>query len=80
MKIVRFSHNGQSPRLGILEGKDREYRQPYIALMEAVHRGTANDASLAACFPGDTLATIDAEFREWLTTLEITTPEEKEEK
>ncbi len=61
----------------LLEGKDREYRQPFIDLMEAVHRGTATAASLDACFPGDSLTTIDAEFRAWCKQLVVEPASEK---
>jgi hypothetical protein len=55
----------------LLEGKDREYRQEFVALAQAVHSGRADAAALAACFPGDTLATIDSEFREFCAGLQI---------
>jgi len=62
----------------LLECKDREYRQPFIDLIEAVHRGKATPANLAACFPGDSLTTIDADFREWCRNLQIARPAERE--
>lgn len=55
----------------LLEGKEREYRQEYVALIDAVHHGTAGPEALGACFPGDTLSTIDKEFREFCKGLVI---------
>jgi hypothetical protein len=61
----------------LFEGKDREYRQRYVDLVEAVHSEKAGPASLAACFPGDSLTTIDAEFRDWCRKLDVDGPSEK---
>ena len=55
MKIVRFSHNGQSPRLGILEGKDRvvDLEASYAALLAS--RGVVRAPAIAAAlFPQST--------------------------
>ncbi len=55
MKIVRFSHNGQSPRLGILEGKDRviDLEASYAALLAS--RGVVRASAIAAAlFPQST--------------------------
>jgi len=55
MKIVRFSHNGQSPRLGMLEGKDRvvDLEASYAALLAS--RGVVRAAAIAAAlFPQST--------------------------
>src|SRR6266849_1187284 len=55
MKIVRFSHNGQSPRLGILEGKDRviDLEASYAALLAS--RGVVRARAIAAAlFPQST--------------------------
>jgi hypothetical protein len=55
----------------LLEGKNREYRQRFVELVQAVHREAATPAHLEKCFPGDSLYDLDAEFRLWLKHLEL---------
>jgi hypothetical protein len=70
-RTVRNYHVAAALAGYLLEARDREYRQAFIDLAEAVHRGKADSSSVAACFPGETLKTIDADFRAWCKKQEI---------
>ena len=54
MKIVRYSHNGQSPRLGCFLGEDRVMDLEASCRAHLAARGVVRAAAIAAAlFPGD---------------------------
>ena len=63
----------------LLEGMDREYRQEFIALAQAVHRDKADAAALRRYFPDEMVAAIDTQFREYCAALAIEPGEEEDD-